>query len=137
MLIFLKSNLVIFWAATQIRHPKSDTDLHFGLYHHLETAGHGLAICCLEEKVRILERFHLPTVIEALPVSMEICGEKIISFLVYSPPRQEVSTSIHAISIFRGIWKGEWVVQLGDFDLDQMLPENINRLVVGSVKKDL
>ena len=35
MLIFLKSNLVIFWAYAQIRHPKLDTNLHFGLYYPL------------------------------------------------------------------------------------------------------
>ena len=42
MLIFLKSNLVIFWAEAQIRFSKSDTDLHFGLYYplHVILQGH-------------------------------------------------------------------------------------------------
>ena len=56
-----------------------------------ETAQHDLAICCNKEKVRILEEFYLLTVI-SLPVSMEICSEKILLVLGCHPPRQQVST---------------------------------------------
>ena len=47
-----------------------------------ETVGHGLTICYEEDKK---EEFHLPTVIEALPRSVEICGEKILLVSVHRP----------------------------------------------------
>ena len=95
-----------------------------------DTAGHGLTICYMEESVKILEKFYLPTVIEASSVSVEVYGEKILLVLVYRPPRQEVSTLIDGmISTFRDMWKGEWINLLGDFSSDEMLQENISRLV--------
>ena len=90
-----------------------------------ETAEHGLAICYKEERARFLEEYNSSNII-AFPVSMEICGEKILLVFVNLPARQQVTTFIDSmISIFMGTWKGEWIILLVDF----MLQENINRLV--------
>ena len=53
-----------------------------------------LAIKYTEYNVRSVKEFHWPTVIEILPVSMEICDEKIVLVLVYCPVRQQVSSFI-------------------------------------------
>ena len=37
-------------------------------------AGHVLAICRKEKSLRIIGQFRLPTLIEALPVSVVMCG---------------------------------------------------------------
>ena len=58
-----------------------------------------------------------------------MCSKKILLVLVYRPPRQPVSTLINGISIIRSAWKGEWIILLGNFNMDQMLQENIYRLV--------
>ena len=93
-------------------------------------APHGFRMCYKEESISILKECNLPTVIQALPVSMEICGEKILLVLVYLLPRHQVSTFINGmISIFRKAWKDEWIILLGEFNMDQMLQENVNRLV--------
>ena len=97
-----------------------------------------LVLCNFNFYLKLCENPQNFTIIEALAVSMKMYSEKILSFLVYRPPRQEVSTFIYGmISIFRDNWKGELIVQLGNFNLCQMLPENINRLVVDPLKKDL
>ena len=59
-----------------------------------------------------------------------MCGEKILSALVYYPPRQHVNTVIDGmISDLREICIGEQIVLLRDFNLDEMSQECINRLV--------
>ena len=61
---------------------------------------------------------------------MEIYGKKIILTLVYCPPKQEISTFIDGMtSIFRDTWKGVWIMLLSNYNLDQVLQGNINRLV--------
>ena len=61
---------------------------------------------------------------------MEIYGKKIILALVYCPPKQEISTFIDGMtSIFRDTWKGVWIMLLSNYNLDQVLQGNINRLV--------
>ena len=83
---------------------------------------HGLTISYKEEHVKILEGFLLSTPVESLLVSIEKCDEKIILVLVYYPSRQQVSTFINGmISIFRDILKGEQIILLGHFNLDQKL----------------
>lgn len=53
-----------------------------------------------------------------------MCGEKILSALVYYPPRQHVSTVIDGmVSDLREICIGEQIVLLRDFNLDEMSQE--------------
>ena len=72
-------------------------------------------ICYKEETVRILEEFCLVTAIEALHVSMEMCGEKVLLVLVYRPPRQQARMSVNSM-IFLDIFGqvSEYVILLGD-----------------------
>lgn len=71
-------------------------------------------ICYKEETVRILEEFCLVTAIEALHVSMGMCGEKVLLVLVYRPPRQQARTSVNSIflDIFGQV--SEYVILLGN-----------------------
>lgn len=63
----------------------------------------------------------MPTVIEALLVSKEVCSEK---------TSKATFKHFHdMISVFRDIWESEKIILLGDFNLDQTLQENINRLI--------
>ena len=71
-------------------------------------------ICYKEETVRILEEFCLVTAIEALHLSMGMCGEKVLLVLVYRPPRQQARTSVNSIflDIFGQV--SEYVILLGN-----------------------
>ena len=104
---------------SQMQHFTSDSkgwkDIH-------ESGWHRLAICYMEETVRIVEEYHLSTVLEALSVSVEERVNK--SFLVfdYCPPKQQIRTFIDKmISSFNEIWKVWRIIKLGEFNFDQNL----------------
>ena len=89
---------------------------------------HGLALCFKEEDVKILRVFQVPTVLEILPVLIEFSDEMILLCLIYCPPRQQISNFVEGlISLLTDIWTGERIILLGDFNMDQLLQENINR----------
>ena len=93
---------------------------------HHPTAEHGLAICYDTETVVIEKEFSTSGLLQVLPVAMKIEDELVLLVLVYRPPgaRGTFVYELTQLLTMLDIHRYRTIV-LGDFNLDQMLPENI------------
>ena len=91
-----------------------------------EPTSHGLAICYKEDKVKIIQEWHLPTRLEVLPVLIEIHDERILLVLVYRAPGALHSFIHDLIQTVRDISSLHRILLVGDFNLDQRLQENVD-----------
>ena len=91
---------------------------------------HGLAICYKKESVQVLQVFRFPTNLEVMAIRIKIVEEVVLLCLVYCPPGQQNNNFVtELISLLSDIWYGERVIIAGDFNLDQLLPENTDVLL--------
>ena len=72
--LFLRDEKNNRWYSTISNYSEGWKDVH-------ETAGNGLIVCFKEKTVRNFEELHLPSVMDVLPVSMEIWSKGILFFL--------------------------------------------------------
>ena len=101
-----------------------------GLQDINEPTLHGLAICYKKESVQVLQVFRFPTDLEVMAIRIKILEEIVLLCLIYCPPGQQNNTFVtELISLLSDIWYGERVIIAGDFNLDQLLPENTDVLL--------
>ena len=97
--------------------------------HHTE--GHGLAICFNTSKVTLLKRFLYVGALEILPLLLDIDDEKVLLVVLYRPggPIADFVTclidTINALVRDDPIEGQYRTIILGDFNWDQLLPENV------------
>ena len=89
---------------------------------------HGLAICYNASKVRIIQEFETTTTLEILPVVIEIENEHVLLILVYRPPGAVGSFINNLIDELTQLPTAYRTLIVGDFNLDQMLCENIEKI---------
>ena len=91
---------------------------------------HGLAVCYKEEGVQIIEEIQLQTVMEVLALLLDLNGGHILLVLLYRAPGPAgtfVDDLIVLIeTILNDIHPVDRILLIGDFNLDQMLDENIH-----------
>jgi len=90
---------------------------------------HGLAICYDTTKVQIVQQFSTTDVLQLLPVVIKIEDEQILLVLVYrhpGPMHTFIQSLIHQLSILPT--DKYRVMIVGDFNMDQMLSENVEKL---------
>jgi len=87
---------------------------------------HGLAICFNSNKVKLIEEFQITSSLEMLPVLIETQNEFILLVLVYrtGPVGSFVNSLIEEM---RNLPQKYRTLVVGDFNLDLVLPENIQR----------
>ena len=89
---------------------------------------YGLALCYNVNKVKIIEVIEIPSVLEVLPIVLEIENEAILLVIVYHMPGPLCSLIGDFISLIN-----EWPTQhrmliVGDFNLDQVLLEHVAKV---------
>ncbi len=93
-----------------------------------KTTGHGLAICYNTNKVKIIQVFETNSTLEILPVLMDICNETVLVVLLYRPPGP-IGTFIMDLMTQVSILPTQYrILILGDFNLDQLLDQNVGRI---------
>ena len=92
------------------------------------TTGHGLAICYNTSKVKIIQKFETSKTLEILPVLMDIENETILVLLLYRPPGSVGTFITDLMSQVSELPTQYRILILGDFNLDQMLPENVKKI---------
>ena len=134
--IFTKHSSVLCFTETKIRgSPVSDISEHLTGWQsiHHPTAPHGLAICYDESKV-IIDTINMPdrpftSQMEFMSVLMSIDGEQVLVLLVYRPEtnQQQVRLFIQELTLqLEELHVQDYnTILLGDFNLDQMLNNNI------------
>ena len=88
---------------------------------------HGLAICYNVSKVNIIEEFQTTHALEMLPVLVDIDNERILVVLVYCVPGPLGTFINDLIEQLNNLPTRYRTVVIGDFNLDQMLSENIEK----------
>ena len=78
--------------------------------------------------MRIIEEFETTTTLEILPVVMEIENEHVLLVLVYRPPGAVGSFINNLIDELTQLPTAYRTLIVGDFNLDQMLRENIEKI---------
>ena len=89
---------------------------------------HGLAICYNASKVSIIEEIQTSNALEILPVLIEIENERVLLVLVYRKPGPLGNFIYELVEQVTELPTENRVLIVGDFNLDQMLPENIEKL---------
>ena len=95
------------------------------------TEGHGVAICYNTSKVKVLKRFDYVGMLEILPLLLDIEGEQILLIALYRPGGpidtfvSDLITTVDSLILNDLIYGKYRIVILGDFNWDQLLPENI------------
>ena len=96
---------------------------------HHSSAEHGLAICFNTKKVVIEKEFPETSSIELLPLLINIDGDIILVVLVYRPPGGHRDVFLYELlqelRMLEEIQHYRTIL-LGDFNLDQMLQENVH-----------
>ena len=88
---------------------------------------HGLALCYNVNKVNIIEVIEIPSVLEVLPIVLEIERETILLVKAYRMP--DLSSFIDDfISLINELPTQHRMLIVGDFNLDQMLPEHVAKV---------
>ena len=96
---------------------------------HKQTIHHGLAICYNESKVNVIEVYETTHALEMLPVLVEIENERVLVVVVYRAPDPlgtfitNFITELNILPI-----REHRTLVVGDFNLDQMLPENEEKI---------
>ena len=88
---------------------------------------HGLALCYNESNVNI-EVIEIPGVLEVLRIVLEIEREAILLVIVYRMPGPLASFIDDFISLINELPTQHWMLIIGDFNLDQMLPEHVAKV---------
>ena len=97
--------------------------------HH--SGGHGLAICYNTLKVQVIKQYNYSGTLEVLPVLLKVDHETIFLVVVYRPPgpiRNFANTFMEVLDsliIENQIQEKCRLLIVGDFNLDQMLPEHV------------
>ena len=104
-------------------------DLEWRSIHH-PTAEHGLSICYNTTSVVIEKEYPTISTIQMLPLLMRIEGELTLLVLVYRPPNSVprdafIYYMIHELGRLDEVATCRTIV-LGDFNIDQMLPANVD-----------
>ena len=89
---------------------------------------HGLAVCYNVNKVNIIEVIEIPSVLEVLLIVLEIERETILLAIVYRMPGPLVSFIDDFISLINELPTQHRMLIVGDFNLDQMLPEHVAKV---------
>ena len=93
---------------------------------HHSSAEHGLAICYNTKKVFVVKEF---SEIELLPLLMDFDNEIILIILVYRPPGGQRDVFLYQLlqelSMIEKT-RCHMMILCGDFNLDQLLQENVN-----------
>ena len=119
----------------------TETKTNSGEFSHIEkyvegwkdvhdTRQHGVSLCYKEESVTILHNFQIPGVLEVLVSLIEVKAERILIVIVYrAPTTPTISTFINGLIgiVTENLHDGDRLVILGDFNMDQMLPENVEK----------
>jgi exonuclease III len=95
---------------------------------HHQDSQHGLAICYNSEKVVVVKQFPTISDIQMLPVLIKMDDEYVLLVLVYQPPGRPRNVFpyqlLQQLSHLDEVSTCRTIV-LGDFNADQMLPENV------------
>ena len=89
---------------------------------------HGLAQCYNVSKVNIVEVIEIPSVLEVLPIVLKIEKETILLVIVYCMPRPLGSFIDDFISLINELPTQHRMLIVGDFNLDQVLPEHVAKV---------
>ena len=96
---------------------------------HHSSAEHGLAICYNTKKVSVVKEFPEISTIELLPLLMDFDSEIILIILVYRPPGGQRDVFLYQLlqelSMIEET-RHHRMILCGDFNLDQLLQENVN-----------
>ena len=117
----------------------TETNVHDGPVKHIDEiqadwkdihkdSKHGLALCYKESEVNIIEVIHIPGVLEILPVVLEIRNYRILVVLVYRMPGPLGTFIDDLIQLISELPTQHRMQIVGDFNLDQMLTENVTKL---------
>ena len=74
-------------------------------------------------KVNIIEVIEIPSVLEVLPIVLKMEKETILLIIVYCMPGSLGSFIDDFISLINELTRQHRMLIVGDFDLDQMLPD--------------
>ena len=89
---------------------------------------HGLALCYNMSKVNIIEVMEITSVLEVLQIVLEIEKETIVLVIVYRMPGPLGSFIDDFISLINELPTQHRMLIVGDFNLDQMLPEHVAKV---------
>ena len=89
---------------------------------------HGLALCYNVSKVNIIEVIEISSVLEVLPIVLEIERETIVLVIMYYMPGPLGSFIDDFISLINELPAQHRMLIAGDFNLDQMLPEHVAKV---------
>jgi ATP-dependent DNA helicase PIF1 len=96
---------------------------------HHPTSAHGLAICFNTDIVVVEKQYDPISDIEMLPLLLRLDQSLVLLILVYRPPNSPRNVFIDQLKLQMSLIKevGRYrTIVLGDFNTDQMLPENVN-----------
>ena len=79
-------------------------------------------------KVNIIEVIEIPSVLEVLPIVLEIEKETILLVIIYRMPGLLGSFIDDFISLINELPKQHRMLIVGDFNLAQMLPEHVAKV---------
>ena len=79
-------------------------------------------------KVNIIEVIEIPSVLEVLPIVLEIERETILLLIVYHMPGPLDSFIDDIVSLINELATQHRMLTVGDFSLDQMLPEHVAKV---------
>ena len=85
-------------------------------------------LCYNVSKVKIIQEFKTSNTLEILPVVIEIENEHVLLVLVYRPPGAVGSFINNLIDELTQLPTAYRILIVGDFNLDQMLRENIEKI---------
>ena len=86
---------------------------------------HGLALCYKVNKVNIIEVIDIPSNVEILPIVLEINKETFLLVIVYRAPGPVGFFIDEFIFLMNELPIQYRILIVGDFNFDQMLPENV------------
>ena len=89
---------------------------------------HDLALCSNVGKVNMIEVIEIPSVLEVLPIVLEIEKESILLVIVYRMPAHRGSFIDDFISLINELPTQQRMLIVGDFNLDQILPEHVAKV---------
>ena len=89
---------------------------------------HGLALCYNLSKVNIIGVIDISSVLEVLPIILEIEKETFLLLIVYHIPDPLGSFIDYFILLINELPTQHRRLIVGDFNLDQMLPEHVAKV---------
>ena len=89
---------------------------------------HGLAICYKVSDIKVIEVFPTPSVLEILPVLLEIGNDTVLLVLVYRMPGPLGTFIDDLIQMVSELPTQHRILITGDFNLDQLLAENVTKI---------